>query len=383
MSNDEQQKLRALILLGLGQVPEVGKLLSALTGIFWKPSENLWDEIKAEVEALIEQDLAKYDEKQVQDDLDGLKNVLDDYQQACTDGDVTTIRTQWEICKDLFDEQLPHFQTSDYQLQLLLLFVQYANLYFSLLRDGVLFGAAWGKNPSEVYTILTTLRTSIGTFQNYTAGVVSTAVANKLAATESDKHAVEPLRTVNAYTRLLTFNALDVAALWRYFVPDAIPSNPPFMRYVYSDPVGTSDDSGSDLTIIPPPASGQPITGVRIWADSGAVYATQLQYAGSVLGPVYGFNDRGAADLPPHGGSFQVSPQNPITGVLVAAGDHIQGLQFQFKDNSLSQVFGNGSGLSALDNYGEMVGDVYVASSSDFYNLSAACLIVGYIPMAS
>jgi hypothetical protein len=98
---------------------------------------------------------------------------------------------------------------------------------------------------------------------------------------------------------------------------------------------------------------------------------------------LYGFNDRGAADLPPYGGSFPVSPDNPITAVLVAAGDHIQGLQFQLRDNSRSQVFGNGSGLTALDNYGEMVGDLYVASSSVFYNSSAACLIVGYIPMPS
>src|SRR5689334_2432145 len=126
MSVAEQQKLRELLLAGLGEVPEAGALLSALAGVLWNPQENIWDEIKAEVEALIEQDLAKYDEEQVKEDLDGLKYDLDNYHRACADGDVTTIRDQWEICEDLFDQQLPHFQPVNlqYQLQLLLLFVQ-------------------------------------------------------------------------------------------------------------------------------------------------------------------------------------------------------------------------------------------------------------------
>lgn len=382
MSVSDQQKIRLLLLAALKQAPEVGGVLSVLTALLWNPQQNVWDEIKAEVEAMIEADLAKYNEQQVQDDLDGLKNVLNDYNTSCTDGDLETIRIDWEICKALFDEQLPHFQTPDYQLQLLLLFVQYANLYFALLRDGVENGASWGKNPQEVRTILTTLTNDITTFQAYVSRVITAGVAAKQAATGSDKHAVEPYRTTNAFLRELTFNASDVAALWPYFLPGSVAPNPPFMRYVYSDPYGTSDDSENDVAAIPPAAFGQPISGVRVWADSAGIYATQLQYGGSVLGPVYGYSNS-ASNLPPYGGSFAVSPENPVTGVLVHSGDYIEGMQFQFKDGSYSQVFGNGNDLTLLDNYGEMVGDLYVVSSSVFYQLSAACLIAGYMPMAS
>ena len=378
MSVDDQQRLREILLAALGEVPEAGGLLSALTGFLWNPSENIWDEIKAEVEALIEEDLAKYDEKEIQEDLDGLKQVVDDYQQQIADGNLTTIATDWQICKNLFDLQLPHFQRDDYQLQLLLLFVQYANLYFALLRDGVQFGASWGWNSAQIATALTTLTSDVTSFQQYVENVIAVAVQNKQAATASDKHTVDPFATVNAYERLLTFYASDVARMWQYFIPHSVPPNPPFYRQVCSDPVGSSDDSGSDVAMRPFP--GMPITGVRIWADSGAVYAAQLQYGGSVLGPVDGNTDRGAANLPPFGGSFTVSDDNPITAVLVAAGDHIQGVQFQFKDGTTSQAFGNCNGAAPLDNYGEMVSDFYIASSSVFFNLSAACLIVGYVP---
>lgn len=378
MSVADQQRLRQLLLAALGKVPEAGAILSALTGFLWNPTTNIWDEIKAEVEALIEEDLAKYDETEVQGDLDGLKKVIDDYQQQIADGNLTTVATDWQICKDLFDQQLPHFQRDDYKLQLLLLFVQYANLYFALLVDGVRFGPSWGWNSAQVATALTTLTNDVATFRQYVDDVVTTAVQAKQAATPSNKHTVDPFATVNAYSRLLEFNATDVARMWPYFLPGSVPSNPPFYRQVCSDPVGSSDDAGADVVMRPFPA--MPITGVRIWADASAVYAAQLQFQGSVLRPVDGYTDRGAADLPPYGGSFAVSDGNPIVAVLVAAGDHIQGVQFQFKDGTTSQAFGNCNGAAPLDNYGEMVSDFYIASSSVFYNLSAACLIVGYVP---
>lgn len=382
LSVAEQQKIRMLLLAALGKIPEAGGIVSALVGAYWNPQQNIWDELKAEVQALIEHDLAKYDEQQVQDDLDGLKKVLEDFRAACRDGNLLSMGTQWEICKDLFDIQLPHFQTSGYQLQLLLLFVQYANLYFALLRDGLDKGASWGKTPREMQTILTTLTDDVNAFQTYVQKVIATSVAAKQAATVSDRHTVEPYRTTNAFLRELTLNASDVADVWQYFLPSRVAPNPPFMRYVYSDPMGTSDDNYEDVAVIPPAAFGQHVSGVRVWANSAGIYSTQLQYGGTVLGPAYGCSN-GSSNLPPYGGSFAVTVDNPITGVLVQSGDYIEGLQFQFKDGSRSQVFGNGNNLTFLDDYGGMVGDLYIVSISNFYQQKAACLIVGYIPMAS
>ena len=60
----------------LGTVPEVGPLLGALVSIFWPQSGDVWGEIEARVEALIQQQLSQLVQSEVTASLQGLNNNL-------------------------------------------------------------------------------------------------------------------------------------------------------------------------------------------------------------------------------------------------------------------------------------------------------------------
>ncbi|MHB1058288.1 MAG: insecticidal delta-endotoxin Cry8Ea1 family protein [Rhodanobacter sp.] len=63
-----------------GKVPYVGGLLSGLIGVFWPSDQpDIWDQIKAQVQTLVEQDIAQNNLDQLQLTLQGLKDDIDDY----------------------------------------------------------------------------------------------------------------------------------------------------------------------------------------------------------------------------------------------------------------------------------------------------------------
>ncbi len=57
--SDTDNLVRLIILAGLGKVPVGGELISGLVGVFWPESgADVWDSIRADVEALINQQIA-------------------------------------------------------------------------------------------------------------------------------------------------------------------------------------------------------------------------------------------------------------------------------------------------------------------------------------
>lgn len=63
-----------------GKVPYVGGLLSGLIGIFWPSDQpDIWDMIKAQVQTLVEQDIAQNNLDQLQLTLQGLKDEINAY----------------------------------------------------------------------------------------------------------------------------------------------------------------------------------------------------------------------------------------------------------------------------------------------------------------
>ncbi len=56
----------------LGMIPEVGTLLSVLVSIFWpKSGEDVWSQIKDQVEQLIQKDISQEVYQDVQNNLNG------------------------------------------------------------------------------------------------------------------------------------------------------------------------------------------------------------------------------------------------------------------------------------------------------------------------
>jgi hypothetical protein len=383
MSFDWNNAAENAIAGALGMVPEVGSLLSALVYIFWpKSGEDVWSEIKDQVEQLIEEDIDKLVYEQVQDSLAGLNNNLNDYLSAVQTGDLPNISATWITTNGDFDQQLPSFQASGYELLLLPLFAQFANLHLTLLRDGVLFGSSWGWNEAYLNTIVQKLTERITSYSSYTQTIYQQGYKSVVGKTKTNNHECQPFRSVNAYVREMTLSVQDFAQLWPYFDTTKYP-NPVTVyldREIYSDPVGTCDSSGA-IKLPKPPT--QPISKITVWGWD-RIDAVQLTYPtgggpGGVTKTARMGDQNGGSNQPPHGGVFNVS-NNPVTVAGGLSGDILNAFVFTFKDGSKTGKLGGnypGGGSFSFKYAGEILSSIHINGVSNYYG-SADSAVFGF-----
>ena len=359
-------------------VPEVGALLGALTYILWPHSQvDVWAEIRQQVEDLVDQKLDDTVYATVKGDLDGLHSVFtNDYLPALGEGDNGEISTQWDLASSDCDLYMPDFQTAGYQIQLLPLFVQAANLHLSLLRDGVLFGSQWGWTPQKVADKAAYLTQRIADYRQYAQNLYDIFHENRVLITAANAHQCQPFRGVNAFVRQMTLTVLDFVALWPYF--DATQYPKPVDAYldreIYSDPIGTCDNSGD--IVLPGPARGFP-TAITVWSDQFRVYAIEVSYsAGAGPGGVTQTKRMGSGDK---GAASNVSLDGKqIAVVRGTSGDIIDSIGFTFGDGSGAGPFGATSLIPYTFLYaGHSLSSIHVNGVSQYYD-SADSAVFGF-----
>jgi hypothetical protein len=385
MAIDWNDDAKNMVTSGIEMIPVVGDLLGGLVECLWPSSkEDIWGEIKAQVEALVDQAISAEVYQQVSEDLTGLQNALNDYLQTVQTGDVENISAQWITTKTLFDSDLPHFQSAGYELLLLPLFGQFVNLYLILLRDGVLFGSGWNWDASYQQMIATTLTNDIPLHYSYAANTYNTGRLNLAKATKENDHECQPFKAINTFDRQMNLTVLDFMNMWQYFDATKYPNGATVVlgREVYSDPMGTCDNSGNIVLATPEPT--QPVSQVSVWGWD-RLDSVQLTYpAGSGPGGVTTtprMGDGGGSNQPPHGNVFNTSTGNPITSATVTWGSIVNSLQLTFKDGTQSNLLGGNAGLggnSSTWNFtGEILSSIHINGVSDYYG-SADCLVLGF-----
>lgn len=279
MSIDWNYAAQTTVTNALFSVPEVGTVLSTLTSILWPSSgEDVWGEIKDQVEAVMDQKISDLVYQDVQQGLQGLQNVVNDYLEVVDSGDTEVISERWNDANADFSQQLPSFQASGYEVLLLPLFAQYVNLYQSLLRDGMMKGASWGWNDDVVSSVSSDMTQNTLQFMQWVDTWYNSGYQSIVSTTKSDAHECEPFKTVNAWVRTMTLGVRDHRWLWGY-VSEAAHGLGPFTVYltreIYSDPKGTCDNSGN--IVIPAPKPTKFPTEIKVWSGS-MVDGAQVSY---------------------------------------------------------------------------------------------------------
>lgn len=368
----------------LSMVPEVGSILSGLVYIFWPSSgQDVWTQVEQQTAQLIQQQISQQVFQQVVDTLTGLQSVLNDYLLELNTGDLDEIRDYWTAADVAFDENLPAFQEPGYQLLLLPLFAQVANLELSLLRDGVLFGAEWGWNQKQVETVQTKLTQNISEFQTYAEDWYQQGYNQVVLGTQQNYHKCEPFLSVNGYVRQMTLSVLDFMNLWPYLDPSVYPNTatPYLDREIYSDPVGTCDDSGA-INLPTPPT--QPILQMTIWGGD-RIDAAQLTYpAGGGPGGVTQTSrmgdQNGGTNQPPYGGVFTLSDTVQVVEVGGFSGDILNAFSFTLSDGTQTGKLGGGNpgGTAFSFSYpGQIMSSLHINGISDAYG-TADCAVFGF-----
>ena len=382
---DWNSAAKSVVRTGLGYVPVVGGILSGLVGIFWPSSSaDIWAEMKEKVEALINQKISELVYKQVQDSLKGLNLVINDYLNAAKIGSPSTyLSEKWNAANAIFLYSLPSFQSEGYEVLLLPLFAQYCNLFLSLLHDGAIHGKdKMGWNDLVVDDIAETLRKRIDEYTKYVCDTYQKGLDDTKATAPHNDHECQPFKTVNRYEREMTLAVVDHRDLWQYFNPTKYP--PPVKdiyldREIYTDPVGTADDTGIKM----PGKPSQPISKITVWGWD-RIDACQVDYP-SGGGPdgvtsTGRMGNRSGGDIRTHGGSFDLTTRGPIVAAAGKSGHILNAWWFHFKDGSVSNKMGgnyHGGGQYKFQFEGEILSSIRIMGVSRFYG-STNCVVYGF-----
>lgn len=381
---DYNNAARVVVSTVLGEIPYAGVLLSALVDIFWPDEKvDVWGEIADRVEALIDKKISEEVMQDVRDALTGLHNVSDDYAYAAKKfpKDKAYVSEKFNVANGHFLHDLPRFQSSGYEVLLLPLFAQFANLHLALLRDGAAFGGEWGWSDELVADTRKKLTESIDNYSNYVTKTFDAGYESVKKKAPTDKRLVEPFNTINRYLREMTLTVKDFQAQWKYFDISRYPEPVKVYldREVYSDAVGTCYDS----TFYIPNRPKDRIKNITVWGWD-RIDAVKVEYPegggpDGVTSTGRMGNSGGGSDQRPRGGSFDLT-SNPIVGVQVMSGDIVNAMSFQFADGSDTGMMGGkypGGHKSTFNYATQILSSIKVMGVSRFYG-SADCAVFGF-----
>ncbi|ADY24755.1 insecticidal delta-endotoxin Cry8Ea1 family protein [Bacillus paranthracis] len=146
-------------ILGFLGVPFAGQITAfyqKVLGLLWPNQQTKqWEEFMKQVEALIDKKISEAVRSKAIAELQGLGNNLDLYTEALEEwlenkeSPETRDRViqRWRNADSLFEQFMPSFQSNGFEVLLLTVYAQAANLHLLLLRDCSIYGAEWGLTP--------------------------------------------------------------------------------------------------------------------------------------------------------------------------------------------------------------------------------------------
>ncbi|MGH6762393.1 MAG: insecticidal delta-endotoxin Cry8Ea1 family protein [Phyllobacterium sp.] len=348
---DINDDLRTIIATMLGEIPELGGILEGLAYLLWPDSgTDIWQQIEQDVEQLIDQKIDGEVYSRVQSALVGLQNAVNDYSAAIQDKSTSPAYRgeKYSSLETAFATSAPYFQESGYEVLLLPLFAQMANLHLSLLRDGVTYGQTFGWNDADVAEQAILLTDTVNQYVNYAYSTYNTYLQGLHYSpyTDSAAQVQNDWNFICSYMSQTNLSVLDYAYYWPYFdvslYPGAVQVPPP-PRLIYSNIIGSITDNNTPQDPRELPQSFNGISAITISAGSYLQEMTVQQTDGHsyVIGET-------TATLYP---TVVVSAGNPIVTVSSWSGSTIDALAFTFADGSSTGRMGGSGGNAASWNF--------------------------------
>ncbi|MDA2153090.1 insecticidal delta-endotoxin Cry8Ea1 family protein, partial [Bacillus cereus] len=221
----------------------LGDFILGLFDVIWGAlGRSEWDIFLEQIELLIGQRIEEFARNQAISRLEGLSNLYRIYTNAFKDweADPTNLelkeemRTQFNDMNSAFTTAIPLFSVRGYELPLLSVYVQAANLHLSVLRDVSVFGQRWGFDVATVNRRYDDLTTNIGDYTDYALSWYNTGL-NRLPRNDG----LRGWARFNRFRRELTISVLDIISFFQNYDSRLypIPTISQLTREVYTDPV--------------------------------------------------------------------------------------------------------------------------------------------------
>lgn len=348
----------AVVRLLISEVPVVGGALSTLVGLLWPdPTVDVWGDIRARVEKLVDQKISDEVYNNASDKLKGVKYTVELYTEVVglptsSHADIVSSFT------GALDAALlcqPAMLDTKYNQAMAPLVAQFATLHLTLLRDAVLFGATWGWPADEV--------------DLYYSGPHGLVQETTKYRTWVDVHSPyePPPRKWNQYegpwsgawhdeneaSQYIALNVADSVYLWPWLDPrrSGRPLSRP-SREVYFGPLSANafEPETAPVQVKLPDRSGSPpLSGLRVFGGDridGIQNRWGVEWGGRLGVPVghgHGVDTDGGKATPGFGLDLTIDPANPIVEVTGGVGADTGGNLCQQALNQLEFVFADGT----------------------------------------
>nr|USN24701.1 Cry1X [synthetic construct] len=222
-------------------VPGAGFVLG-LVDIIWGifgPSQ--WDAFPVQIEQLINQRIEEFARNQAISRLEGLSNLYQIYAESFREweADPTNpalreeMRIQFNDMNSALTTAIPLLAVQNYQVPLLSVYVQAANLHLSVLRDVSVFGQRWGFDAATINSRYNDLTRLIGNYTDYAVRWYNTGLERVWGPDSRD------WVRYNQFRRELTLTVLDIVALFSNYDSRRYPIRTvsQLTREIYTNPV--------------------------------------------------------------------------------------------------------------------------------------------------
>nr|ACU65107.1 insecticidal protein 1 [Bacillus thuringiensis] len=213
-------------------------LVDIIWGIFG-PSQ--WDAFLVQIEQLINQRIEEFARNQAISRLEGLSNLYQIYAESFREweADPTNpalreeMRIQFNDMNSALTTAIPLFAVQNYQVPLLSVYVQAANLHLSVLRDVSVFGQRWGFDAATINSRYNDLTRLIGNYTDHAVRWYNTGLERVWGPDSRD------WIRYNQFRRELTLTVLDIVSLFPNYDSRTYPIQTvsQLTREIYTNPV--------------------------------------------------------------------------------------------------------------------------------------------------
>ncbi|PEV57682.1 pesticidal protein [Bacillus cereus] len=276
-------------------VPGVGLMVSlyaALVDAVWPNGKSQWEIFMEQVEDLINQKIAEYARSKALAELEGLGDNFQLYLNALTawkenpdDASILhEVQYRFENLDGFFTQYMPSFRVSGYEVPLLTVYAQAANLHLLLLRDASVFGEEWGFSPTLVDNYYNRQMDLTANYSDHCVKWYNIGLGNLSGST------AHQWLDYNRFRTQMTLTVLDIVALFQNYDVRTykIATTSQLTREVYTEPIGIEGQyswydkapsfSAIESTVIREPHVFDSLTGFSIYTGLSRYSASNYLY---------------------------------------------------------------------------------------------------------
>ncbi|ALL11871.1 pesticidal protein [Bacillus thuringiensis] len=231
---------------GHGTAGGIVALFTEVLRLLWpNKQDELWESFMKEVEKLIEQEITDAVVSKALAELEGLRNALQGYTDALEAWQNNRsdklkqllVYDRFVSTENLFKFAMPSFRVGGFEVPLLTVYAQAANLHLLLLKNSELFGAEWGMQQYEIDLFYNEQKDYVVEYTDhcvkwYTEGL------NRLKNASGVKGKV--WEEYNRFRREMTIMVLDLLPLFPIYDVRTYPTETvtELTRQIFTDPIG-------------------------------------------------------------------------------------------------------------------------------------------------